>query len=218
MGAGEGKKSEILGGPSEGGSEGGSSVRSGAGWSRGVRTNNHNNHNHNNTNTARSGVEANPEEVWPRKGWGGRGPEGWAPKGLTPSPRVQGLGSRSEYKSLGLGFFWVQKCGQNTKTLKLAKVGLAKVGQHSETLKLAKVGLAKVGLAKVGHDPTRRVMVSGIMGALDTAPTLHFVEPGLKISDEDWIKVVDECIALNCAVLMEPGRQFLLLARLQAGL
>ena len=65
------------------------------------------------------------------------------------------------------------KFGQNTKTLKLAKVGLAKVGQHSETLKLAKVGLAKVGqahdwpksvkklakvglakvgLAKVGHD------------------------------------------------------------------
>ena len=32
------------------------------------------------------------------------------------------------------------KFGQNTKTLKLAKVG-----QHSETLKLAKVGLAKVG-------------------------------------------------------------------------
>ena len=65
------------------------------------------------------------------------------------------------------------KFGQNTKTQKLAKVGLAKVGQHSKTLKLAKislakvgqaqdwpksvekmakVGLAKVGLAKVGHD------------------------------------------------------------------
>ena len=39
--------------------------------------------------------------------------------------------------------------GSNTKTLKLAKVGLAKVGQHPETLKLATVGLAKVGQA---HD------------------------------------------------------------------
>ena len=52
-----------------------------------------------------------------------------------------------------------RKIRQNTKTLKLAKVGLAKVGhdwpksvkklakvgQHSRTLKLAKVGLAKVG-------------------------------------------------------------------------
>ena len=42
-----------------------------------------------------------------------------------------------------------QKIWQNTKTLKLAKVGLAKVGQHSKILKLA-----KVGLAKVGHDPS----------------------------------------------------------------
>ena len=66
-----------------------------------------------------------------------------------------------------MGFLF-RNFGQNTKTLKLAKVGLAKVGQHIETLKLAKVGLGKVrqahnwpksvkalaqvGLAKVGHD------------------------------------------------------------------
>ena len=48
------------------------------------------------------------------------------------------------------------KIGQNTKTLKLAKVGLAKVGQHSKTLKLA-----KVGLAKVGHDLSSRGLSSG---------------------------------------------------------
>ena len=54
-------------------------------------------------------------------------------------------------------------------------------------------------------------MVSGIMGALDIAPTLHFVEPGLKIKGELWIKVMYEYIAPNGAALMEPGRQFLLL-------
>ena len=39
---------------------------------------------------------------------------------------------------LEFGLFGFKKFGQNTKTLKLAKVGLAKVGQHLETLKLAK--------------------------------------------------------------------------------
>ena len=46
-------------------------------------------------------------------------------------------------------FFFLNKEGQKTETLKLAKVGLAKVGQ----LRLPKVGLAKVGqirMAKVG--------------------------------------------------------------------
>ena len=41
---------------------------------------------------------------------------------------------------------------------------------------------------------TRGVMVSGIMGALDNAPTLQFVERGLKITGEEWIKVMDEYI------------------------
>ena len=86
------------------------------------------------------------------------------------------VGQLPGFWSLGLGgsgSFGFRKFGQNTKTLKLAKVGLAKVGQHLKTLKLAKVGLAKVrqdhdwpksvknlakvglakvGLAKVGHD------------------------------------------------------------------
>ena len=33
-------------------------------------------------------------------------------------------------------------------------------------------------------------MVSGIIGALDTAPTSHFVDPGLKLSGEEWVKVM----------------------------
>ena len=52
-------------------------------------------------------------------------------------------------------------------------------------------------------DTTRGVMVSGIMGAFDIAPSLHFVEPGLK--------VMNEYIAPNCTALMEPGREFLLI-------
>ena len=40
-------------------------------------------------------------------------------------------------------------------------------------------------------------MVSGIMSALNIAPMLHFVEPGLTISGEEWIKVMDEYIAPN---------------------
>ena len=51
-------------------------------------------------------------------------------------------------------------------------------------------------------------MVSGIMSALNIAPMLHFVEPGLTISGEEWIKVMDEYIAPKCTALMEPGRKF----------
>ena len=53
---------------------------------------------------------------------------------------------------------------------------------------------------------TRGVMVPGIMGALDIAPTLHFVGPGLKINGEEWVKVMDEYIAASCAALIELGR------------
>ena len=57
---------------------------------------------------------------------------------------------------MGSGLLGFKNLGQNTETLKLAKVGLAKVGQAHNWPKsvkeLAKVGLAKVGLAKVGHD------------------------------------------------------------------
>ena len=55
---------------------------------------------------------------------------------------------------------------------------------------------------------TRGVMVSGIMGALDIAPTLLFVEPRLKINGEQWTKVMDEYIAPNCAAHTELGRKF----------
>ena len=55
---------------------------------------------------------------------------------------------------------------------------------------------------------TRGVMVSGTVGALGIAPTLHFVELGLKISGEEWIKVMDEYIASKCTALVEPGRSF----------
>ena len=44
---------------------------------------------------------------------------------------------------------------------------------------------------------TRGVLVSGVMGALD-APTLHFVEPGLKINGEEWDGRV------HCAQLRSP--------------
>ena len=42
-------------------------------------------------------------------------------------------------------------------------------------------------------------------------PSLHFVEPGLKINGDEWIKVMDEYHVPNCAALMEPGRKFLLI-------
>ena len=41
-------------------------------------------------------------------------------------------------------------------------------------------------------------MVSGIMGAYDIAPTLHFVEPGLKLNAEEWIKEIEEYMVPNC--------------------
>ena len=37
-------------------------------------------------------------------------------------------------------------------------------------------------------------MASGIMGACDIAPSLHFVEPGLMLNAEAWTKVMDEYI------------------------
>ena len=40
---------------------------------------------------------------------------------------------------------------------------------------------------------------------------LHFVEPVLKINNEEWIKVTDEYTMPNCAALMELGRKFLLI-------
>ena len=46
---------------------------------------------------------------------------------------------------------------------------------------------------------TRGVMVSGIMGVLDIAPTLHFAGPDLKINSKE----MDECIVPNRASLME---------------
>ena len=146
------KKSEILGCPAEGGPAEG---KSGGRWSREVQTNNnHNNHDHNNAKPRTSGAR----RVAPRR----------------VGPLSEGLG----FGSLGFGLFGFRKFGQDTKTLKLAKVGLAKVGQHFKTLKLAKVGLAKVchdrihvnglaknelaqiGLAKVGHNRSRHLRCS----------------------------------------------------------
>ena len=70
---------------------------------------------------------------------------------------------------------------------------------------------------------TGGVMVSGIMGAYDIAPTLHFVEPGLQLNAEEWIKSMEEYMVPNCTALMEPGRKFFIdlgrdVAREQAGL
>ena len=42
-------------------------------------------------------------------------------------------------------------------SLRFGLFGFRKFGQNTKTLKLAKVGLAKVGLAKVGHDRKRAV-------------------------------------------------------------
>ena len=66
-------------------------------------------------------------------------------------------------------------------------------------------------------DTTRGVMASRIMGACDIAPSLHFVEPDLKLNAEEWIKVMEKYILPACAALMEPGRKFLLILD-QAGL
>ena len=82
-------------------------------------------------------------------------------RGLTLLP--EGVNSSMHYFHLVVLFFFEE--GQNTETLKLAKVGLAKVGHpnlgQSRSIKvgqsrsnfLAKVGLPKVGqirMAKVG--------------------------------------------------------------------
>ena len=83
-------------------------------------------------------VEAKPRIIVAPKGrWEGA-PKGFRREGpKAPSHRVwvQGLGL------WGLGF---RQFGQNTKTLKLAKV---EVCQHIKTIKLDRVGLAKVGQA-----------------------------------------------------------------------
>ena len=41
------------------------------------------------------------------------------------------------------------------------------------------------------------------MAALDIAPSLHFVEPVLKINGKEWIKMMDECV--HCAHLRNPS-------------
>ena len=140
MGAGEEKKkkSEILGGPAEGGPpEGrGSGVR--VVWRRvvqGVRTNNHNNHNHNNTNTARSGVEAKPRiSVAPKGvGRGAKGARRVGPKGSGPlSPglvvlvwRVWGPGQNVGLWVFGLSVFWVENVAKTLNT----KIGRSRFGQ-----------------------------------------------------------------------------------------
>ena len=70
-----------------------------------------------------------------------RGPEGWAQR---VGPLSPGLGFRSECRSLGFVLFGFRKFGQNTETLKLAKVGLAKVGQHQNT----KTGQSRFGQSR----------------------------------------------------------------------
>ena len=79
----------------------------------------------------------------------------WGPEGPAKSPKQgSGFGSLGQHTTTTQQQHTTtttnhnhntRKFAQNTKTLKLGKVGLAKVGQHSKTLKLAKVGLAKVG-------------------------------------------------------------------------
>ena len=54
-------------------------------------------------------------------------------------------------------------------------------------------------------------MVSGIMGAYDIAPTLHFVEPDLKLNAEEWIKAIEEYMVPNCTALMETERKLLMI-------
>ena len=58
----------------------------------------------------------------------------------------EGLRFRSECKSLGLGFglFGFRKFGPNTKTVKLAVVGLAKVGHPNFGQSRAETSLPKL--------------------------------------------------------------------------
>ena len=195
-----GKKSEMLGGPAEGGLAEGR-VQRPVVWGRVVQgsepttttTPQPQQHQH-----ARSGVEVKPRMSVAQKGGEGAkgarrvgsrrvGPLG---SGLSPGLRVwlwEGLGSRPECKSLGLGFglFGFRKFDQNTKTQKLAKVGLAQIGQAHDWPKsvkklakvgMAKVGLAKVGLAKVGHDRARwlcDLLHFGSLAQFDVAVSLR---------------------------------------------
>ena len=50
-------------------------------------------------------------------------------------------------------------------------------------------------------------MVSGP----DFAPTLHFVELGLKLISEEWIKVMDKYIVPNSAAVIKLGRKSFLI-------
>ena len=93
MGAGEGKKSEIWGGPASGGLAQGGPEESKP---------NHNNHNHNNTNRQKWRVEEPRRSVAPKREGGGGG-EG-APKGGVPKLGPQRVG-------LPLTRFWVWVCG-----------------------------------------------------------------------------------------------------------
>ena len=58
---------------------------------------------------------------------------------------------------------------------------------------------------------TRGVVVSGIICSCDIAPSLHFVEPGLELNAEEWIKVRTSTFVPNCTAFVEPGRKFLLI-------
>ena len=89
--------------------------------------------NHNNTNQ--------------RVGWAKGFVPGGAPEGLAPSPQVsglgvEGLGSKSECKSLGLGFGLL---GQNSETLKLESVWAKTV---KPTTGQSRFGQFKVGSAR----------------------------------------------------------------------
>ena len=58
---------------------------------------------------------------------------------------------------------------------------------------------------------TRGVMVSGMIGALDIPPTLHFVDHGLKINGEEWTKVMDEFLCPIARPSWSLGVSFLLI-------
>ena len=100
-------------------------------WSREVQTNNQ---------------QPQPQQRQTQKKWG--------PEGSAPSPKLG-------FRSLGFGLFWFRKFGQNTETLKLAKVGLAKVGRAPLFLGLALlwlwllvVGLDFPGPPSAGQPPS----------------------------------------------------------------
>ena len=104
-GGGKGKKKrEILGGPAEGVQWRGGPAEGGPGKSKPATT-----------TTTTTTTTTSPEQVGPRRAGPSRVCRGWAQQNNTTTTTT------------------TTKIGQNTKTLKLAKVGLAKVGQHSKT-------------------------------------------------------------------------------------